>query len=391
MGRQRFELPPYPHDRLAPIVEASRRRFGDPIDLSIGTPCDPPPDFVMRELDDPDKAKGYPPSGGFPALRQAVADWFESRLAVSLQPDQVGVCVGTKEFVAGIPHWLRLRDPTRDTVLYPQISYPTYAMGADLAGCRAVPVPLSESGELVLDAVSDDDISRALCIWSNSPSNPTGLLDDLEAVAAWGRRHGVPVFSDECYLEFTWGDIAGTVDTKDGGGSSDRPPTSGRPPAATILSGGVEGVVAVNSLSKRSNLAGLRAGFYAGDPELVDYLGQVRKHAGLMIPGPVQAAATAALADQQHVEAQRDIYIERMRFLVRILRDYGLPAELPRGGFYLWIDSSGEGGWELTERIARDLGVIVSPGEFYGPTVVDHIRVAAVQPMEVLAVMSDRV
>lgn len=337
----------------------------------------------MSKLEDPARARSYPPADGFPALREAVVDWFDSRLDVTVGVDHVGVCVGTKELVAGIPHWLRLRDPERDTVLYPQISYPTYAMGARLAGCRAVPVPLDQSGSLVLDAVSDEDISRALCIWSNSPSNPTGMLDDLAAVAAWGRHNRVPVFSDECYLEFTW-------DSPEGG-SNVRGEMTKRPPAATILSNGLDGVVAVNSLSKRSNLAGLRAGFFVGDPDIVGYLGEIRKHSGLMIPGPVQIAAVAALGDQVHVDEQRLRYLERMRFLVDVLGAYGLAAEVPQGGFYLWIDSRGEGGWALTQRIARELGVIVSPGEFYGPTVENHTRVAAVQPMDVLQVIADRI
>src|SRR5208282_4878855 len=176
------------------------------------------------------------------------------------------------------------REPGRDTVLYPAVSYPTYAMGAELAGCRAVPVPSApgRSGGLALDAVEPADAARALVLWSNSPSNPTCALGDLGAEAAWGRAHGVPVFSDECYAEFTW----------------DGPPRS-------ILEAGTDGVVAVHSLSKRSNLAGVRAGLYAGDEELVSYLVDVRRHAGLMVPGPVQAGAVAALDDDSHVDLQR--------------------------------------------------------------------------------------
>lgn len=329
----------------------------------------------MGALDQPDLAKAYPPSTGDPALRDAVVGWFDRRLGVSLGRDEVGLCVGTKELVAGVPHWLRLRDPSRDTVLYPEVSYPTYEMGARLAGCNAFAVPLASSGALDLERVPEEVASRALCLWSNSPSNPTGELDDLPAVAAWGRDHGVPVFSDECYLEFTW---EGT------------PSVPSRRPGATILSSGVDGVVAVNSLSKRSNLAGLRVGFFAGDPELVGYLNEIRKHSGLMVPGPVQSAARLALEDQDHVEEQRERYLERLDFLIGILGELGLSAEMPRGGFYLWVDSGGEGGWELTERIATGLGVIVSPGEFYGPGVGDHVRVAAVQPLEVLRRIADR-
>lgn len=390
MRHQRFVPPPYPHDRLVPIVADARRLHTETIDLSIGTPCDRPPDFAIRALNDPDLAKGYPPSNGSPLLREAIIDWFARRLGVSVAVDQVGVCVGTKELVAGIPHWLRLRDPERDTVLYPRISYPTYAMGALLAGCRAVPVPITRSGSLDLDVISAEDAERALCIWSNSPANPTGMLDDLDAVARWGRHNGVPVFSDECYLEFTW-DPRHLSTNADTSADVEDPATSATAPGATILASGTDGVVAVNSLSKRSNLAGLRAGFFVGDATLVEYLSEVRKHSGLMIPGPVQAAAAAVLGDQDHVDVQRGIYLERMRFLVDVLRAHGLDAHMPQGGFYLWIDSHGEGGWSLTERLGRELGVIVSPGEFYGPTVDDFVRVAAVQPIDVLRRIEDRI
>lgn len=375
MGQQRFEPPPYPHDRLAPIIEHVRGKYQAPLDLSIGTPCDRPPEFVMDALVEPDLAKGYPPSTGDPAFRAAVVDWFGDHLGVVITDDQVGVCVGTKELVAGVPHWLRLREPERDTVLYPEVSYPTYAMGARLAGCRAVPVRLMANGSLDLESVSPADADRALCIWSNSPANPTGMLDDLGSVAEWGRSRGVPVFSDECYLEFTW---SGT-DSATGPGAGE-----------TVVASGTKGVVSVNSLSKRSNLAGLRAGFYVGDEELVSYLNEIRKHAGLMVPGPVQRAAAVALGDQEHVDDQRRRYVERLEYLVDVLRRYGLDVSMPDGGFYLWIDAGDEGGWSLTERLADDLGVITSPGEFYGPTATRFVRVAAVQPMEALRAISDR-
>jgi hypothetical protein len=162
--------------------------------------------------------------------------------------------------VALLPQLLHLRNPERDTVLYPAVSYPTYAMGATLAGCRAVPVPVDKQWRIDLGAIVPADARRALALWVNTPGNPAGGLDDLDAAAAWGRAQGVPVFSDECYIEFTWNG-----------------------PGRTILRNGNDGLVAVHSLSKRSNLAGARAGFYAGDAELVHYLSEVRKHIGLMV------------------------------------------------------------------------------------------------------------
>ena len=263
-----FVPPPYPYDRLDGALAKAGQLEGGVVDLSVGTPCDPPPAVVLEALAHSGAERGYPASIGSAAMRQAAARWMQRRFAVEVAPTAVAACVGTKEFVATLPQWLHLRTPGRDTVLHPAQAYPTYEMGATLAGCRAVAVPAGPDGRLDLASISEADAARALCLWVNSPSNPTGALDDLEAAAAWGRAHGVLVCSDECYVEFTW---------------------SG--PGRSILEHGTDGVLAVHSLSKRSNLAGVRAGFYAGDAALVHYLSEVRKHAGFMVPGPVQAAA----------------------------------------------------------------------------------------------------
>lgn len=354
-----FTPPPYPYDRLAPLHEAASQLPGGVVDLSIGTPCDAPPAFVLEALADPAAARSYPPSVGTPAYRAAAAGWLERRFGADVDPDSVAACVGTKEVVAGVPHWLRLRTPERDTVLYPAISYPTYAMGATLAGCRAVPVPVDEAWRIRLDAIDPADAERALCLWVNTPGNPAGGLDDLSAAAVWGRARGVPVFSDECYAEFTW----------DG-------------PARSILTEGTEGVVAVHSLSKRSNFAGARVGFYAGDGDLVRFLSEVRKHAGFMVPGPMQLAGALAWADDDHVAVQRERYRARLEALAGGLRSDGLAVDLPAGAFYLWIQASGEDAWALAGDLAQRGGLLVSPGEFYGPAGSGHVRVAAVQPME---------
>jgi aspartate/methionine/tyrosine aminotransferase len=284
----------------------------------------------------------------------------------------VAACVGTKELVASVPHLLRLRTPDKDTVLYPAVSYPTYAMGAELAGCRAVAVPAAPGrlGGLDLNAIDPADAERALLLWSNSPSNPTGGLGDLGAEAGWSRDHDVPLFSDECYTEFTW----------------DGPPRS-------VLQHGSDGVVAVHSLSKRSNLAGVRVGFYAGDPELVAFLRAVRQHAGLMVPGPAQAAGVAALSDDAHVEVQRARYRERLAYLAGVLGAYGCPAGLPEGGFYLWVPVPAgrwPDAWVMAEALATDGGILVSPGDLYGEAGAGHVRVAVVQPMERLALVGER-
>jgi len=367
-----FELPPYPYDQLAALAELGEALDGGLVDCSIGTPCDPPLPAVVASLSTSGAERGYPASAGGPALRQAAADWLSRRFDLKpVDPQTVAMCVGTKELVASVPHVLRLRQPELDTVLYPAVSYPSYAMGASLAGCRAVAVPPlpGQLGGLDLSAIADDDAARALLLWSNSPSNPTGGLGDLEAEAAWGRAHGVPVFSDECYAEFTW----------------DGPPGS-------ILQHGTEGVVAVHSLSKRSNLAGVRVGFFSGDPELVEFLRAVRQHAGLMVPGPAQAAGVVALGDDAHVVAQRERYLERLTFMAETLGAFGCPVGLPAGGFYLWVPvpERYRDAWAMARDLAQWGGLLVSPGDLYGEGGAGFARVAVVQPMERLEVVAAR-
>ncbi len=355
-----FVPPPYPYDRLDELKELASALPGGLIDLSIGTPCDLPPAAVVEALARSGAERSYPPSIGTTAYREAAAGWMARRLGVEVSPDHVAACVGTKELVAGLPQWLRLRRPDRDTVLYPAISYPTYAMGATLAGCRAVPY----AG---LDEIDPTDAARALCLWVNAPANPSGALVDLGAAAAWGRANGVPVLSDECYVEFTW-----------------------EGPPRTILDGGLEGVLAVHSLSKRSNLAGVRAGFYAGDPDLVRYLREVRKHVGLLVPGPVQAAAVAAWSDDAHVDEQRERYRRRLETARAALAASGVEAPMPGGAFYLWAPAPDGDAWGLTRRLAERAGALVSPGELYGPAGSDHVRVAVVQPDDRIALLAER-
>jgi succinyldiaminopimelate transaminase len=357
-----FVPPPYPYEQLGEVIATAGQHEGGVVDLSIGTPCDSPPADVIAALSTVDGARTYPPSIGTKAFREAAARWMERRFGVTVDPaTELAACVGTKEFVGSVPQYLRLRDPARDTVLYPAISYPTYEMGAILAGCRHVPYRS-------LDDIGEEDADRALCIWTNSPANPTGEVLDLDAAARWGRTRAVPVFSDECYAEFVW--------------QGDR---------ATILRDGTSGVVAVHSLSKRDNFAGARIGFYAGDAGLVHYLREVRKHAGLMPPGPVQSAAVIALDDDEHVEAQRTRYLARLQRLQQVLKAIGYDAPLPAGAFYLWVPAPGGDAWAAARDIAAKAGIVVSPGEFYGAQSAGFFRVAAVAPDDRIELAARRV
>jgi succinyldiaminopimelate transaminase len=366
-----FVPPPYPYDRLDALKRLADSLPGGVVDCSIGTPCDPVPEVATRAATDALAASnGYPQSAGSAALRTAAAGWILRRFGVAVESAQVGACVGTKELVTSLPHLLRLRRPTLDTVLYPAIAYPSYEMGAVLAGCRAVPVPLDAHWHLDIDAISDADAERALVLWVNEPGNPSASTADdayFARLGAWARERGVVVASDECYAEFA-------------------------PQPATILSSGLEGVLAMHSVSKRSNLAGMRVGFYAGDPDLVAYLVETRKHVGLMAPTPVQAAAAAALADDAHVDVQRGRYAERRALMRDALAAHGLVHDGGDATFYLWLRTSdgADDGWEIAARLAHEAGLLVSPGDLYGALGADHVRVALVQPRERLELALSR-
>ncbi|MCZ7536633.1 MAG: aminotransferase class I/II-fold pyridoxal phosphate-dependent enzyme [Acidimicrobiia bacterium] len=369
-GSPGFVPPPYPYERLDALRRLADALPGGVVDCSIGTPCDPVPGAVAGAASvAAARANGYPPSAGTPEYREAAAAWMRRRLGVTIDAASVGACIGTKELVASLPQMLHLRDPARDTVLYPAVAYPTYEMGATLAGLRAVPVPLDAEWHLDLSRVSEADASRALMLWVNEPGNPSGSAASAEWLAdvvAWARERAVIVASDECYVEFA-------------------------PDQSTVLGAGTDGALAVHSLSKRSNMAGMRAGFYAGDAALVQYLVEVRKHAGLMVPAPVQAAAAVALGDDAHVAEQRERYSERRNLMIEGLARHGLVHDGGPTVFYLWLrsDDGPDDGWEIAARLAH-AGLLVTPGDTFGPAGADHARVALVQPLDRLTLALER-
>jgi succinyldiaminopimelate transaminase len=360
-------LPPYPHDRLDALRTIAAAVPVGLIDVSVGTPVDPMPEIVVRALSEAAAgATGYPATIGRATYREAAAYWIERRFGAVVGPAQVCAVVGTKELVASLPRALSLRTPGRDTVLYPAAAYPTYAVGAFLAGLRAVPVPVDDRWHLDLSQVSADDASRALLLWCNDPSNPTGAVatpEELTAQVEWARARGIVVASDECYAEFTY----------DPHGNAAQP--------VTALNAGADGVLAVHSLSKRSNMAGLRAGFVAGDGDLVAYLGELRKHGGLMTPDPVQAAAAVALGDDEHVVEQQLRYARRRKVALPAFEARGLVHDGGDSAFYLWLrdrTTVAEGGrdsWAIAADLAAT-GLIVAPGDFYGAAGAAHVRVA---------------
>jgi succinyldiaminopimelate transaminase len=337
-------LPDFPWDRLEPAKQVASAHPDGLVDLSMGTPVDPVPSLVRDALAGASDAPGYPLTAGTAALRSAISSWV-SRWCGPSGEFAVLPTIGSKELVAWLPTLLGLGPG--DTVVIPSVCYPTYEVGARLAGATVVRS----------DSLLSLGPARVGLVWVNSPANPSGAVlpaDHLRKVVDWARERGAVVASDECYLSLPFDESPVSVLSACGPSSA--------------------GVLAVHSLSKRSNLAGYRAGFVAGDPALVGELLAVRKHAGMIMPQPVQAAMVAALSDEAHVWAQQAVYAARRSVLWAAFEGAGFAIEHSRAGLYLWC-TRGEDCWSTVDRLAR-LGILVSPGEFYGPAGARHVRVA---------------
>jgi succinyldiaminopimelate transaminase len=355
-------LPEFPWDTLAPFAEQAAGHPDGLVDLSVGTPVDPTPDVVQDALRAAADAPGYPLTYGTPALRAAVVAWFARRRGVpDLDPAGVLPTMGSKELVAWLPTLLGLGPG--DVVVHPEIAYPTYDVGARLAGATAVPA----DGLMALGP------RRVRLVWLNSPSNPTGQVlpvAHLRKVVAWARERGAVVASDECYAELGWTESPVSLLHPD------------------VCDGSHEGLLAVYSLSKQSNLAGYRAAFVAGDVRLVRELLEVRKHAGMIVPAPVQAAMIAALGDDDHVAVQRNRYAARREVMRAALVSDGWQIDHSDAGLYLWATRD-EDCWESVRRLAT-LGILVAPGVFYGVAGSRHVRVALTASDDSIAVAAGR-
>jgi succinyldiaminopimelate transaminase len=347
------QLPDFPWDTLAAAAARARAHPDGIVDLSVGTPVDPTPQVVQDALRAAADAPGYPQTWGTPALRAAVARWFDRRRGVpDVDPDAVLPTVGSKELVAWLPTLLELG--AGDVVVHPEVAYPTYDVGARIAGAT----PVAADGTAQLGPATTG--GRVRLVWVNSPSNPTGRVlgvEHLAKVVAWARSRGAVVASDECYAELGWDGqpVPSILDPRVSGGSH-------------------EGLLAVYSLSKQSNLAGYRAAFVAGDPDLVQRLLAIRKHAGMIVPWPVQQAMIAALDDDAHVAAQRERYGGRREALLPALRAAGFTVDDSAAGLYLWA-TRGEPSAVTVDALA-ERGILVAPGSFYGIAGARHVRVA---------------
>lgn len=362
----RDPLPDYPWDAMEPyLAEASRHPQGA-LNLSIGSPVDPSPESVREALAAATDAHAYPATAGTPKLREAIAEWFQRRRGVTVAPEAVLPTIGSKELVALLPFLLGIE--RGEAVVFPQIAYPSYAMGAALVGADAIAAD-----------DPDDWPANTRLVWINSPSNPDGRVKDVDALrraVERARELGAVIAGDECYAEFGW----------NAPWDSERIPSILDP---RVVGENHAGVLSVYSLSKQSNLAGYRAAFVAGDRALITQLLTVRKHAGLMQPAPVQAAMIAALGDHTHVEHQRALYRARREILAPALAAIGYRVEGSEAGLYLWV-TRGVDAWQSVAEFAR-LGIVVGPGYFYGDASAQHVRFALTASDEHIAAVAARI
>ena len=368
-----LDLPEYPWEAMAPYAKLAAEHPDGAVNLSIGTPVDPTPAVIREALSAAADAPGYPTTHGTPALRKAIAGWYARRRNVpGLDPQDTMPTVGSKELVAWLPLLLGLGEG--DVVVRPTVAYPTYDMGALLAG--ATPVAADS-----LDELDDGVRARVRLVWVNSPGNPTGIVrpaQSLRSLVDSARNIGAVVASDECYAELGW---------------DDWDPSRGGQPVPSILDPAVSGgsnelLLSVYSLSKQSNIAGYRAAFVAGDGAIVANLVNSRKHAGMIVPAPVQAAMIAALSDDEHVAAQKDLYRERRELLIPALEAFGLTISHSEAGLYLWA-TAGEDTWTTIERLAR-LGIVAGPGVIYGEAGAGFVRIALTGSDERVAAAATR-
>ncbi|WP_328915903.1 MULTISPECIES: succinyldiaminopimelate transaminase [unclassified Streptomyces] len=343
-------LPVFPWDRLEPYKAAATAHPDGVVDLSVGTPVDPVPAVIRQALTAAADSPGYPLTYGTAALREAAAGYLRQWHGVTgADPAHVLALIGSKELVAWLPTLLDLREG--DLIGYPQLAYPTYEVGALIA--RAQPVTYD-------DPVADLDPAATKLLWLNSPSNPTGRVlpaAELRRIVDWARAHGILVVSDECYIELGW---------------------EGAEPVSVlhpdVCGDSHDGLIAVHSLSKRSNFAGYRGAFLAGDPAVVAELLAVRKHAGMIVPQPVQAAMVAALGDRAHAVEQKERYARRRAALRAAFEGAGFRIEHSEASLYLWA-TRGEDCWETVGDLSKR-GILVAPGEFYGAAGERFVRIA---------------
>ena len=336
----RAQLPDFPWDALAAFGDIARAHPDGIIDLSQGTPVDPTPEFIQKALRDASNSPSYPVTAGTPELRAAIKKWAIERLGATGDFDVLPL-IGSKELIAWLPTILESQK-----ILFPQIAYPTYHVGALIASAKSIPV-----------GIDAKDWPAADLAWLNSPSNPTGRvhsIDEVKACIQWARNNNSILVSDECYVEFDHTATSFSVLSQTGGDNTN--------------------ILAVHSLSKRSSMAGYRAAFIIGDSALIARIRELRKHGGMMVPLPVQNAMTVALGDDTHVVEQRARYNARRDAMRPALEAVGFRIEFSNSGLYVWCTRN-EDAWTSVEWLAQR-GILATPGSFYGAAGAQYIRLA---------------
>jgi succinyldiaminopimelate transaminase len=342
-------LPEYPWEKLKPFREQAARFNDGLIDLSVGSPVDPTPRVIQDALDSSSNAPGYPTTWGSVQLREAIASWYSRRRNTpGLTSSHVAPTIGSKEFISWLPNMLGIGPG--DVVVQPKIAYTAYAVGAAFAGA---------------EVISSDDPSEwpsnTKLIWLNSPANPHGAvlgIELLKKAVERARELGAVIVNDECYAELGWeGEWADFIPCI----LDER-----------VTGGNLINILSIYSLSKQSNLAGYRAAFAAGDPEMMKALVNLRMHSGMIVPQPVQQAMIAALNDEEHVQVEKDIYRARRNALLPALKAYGFEVSSSEAGLYLWV-TKGDYCWDTIQELT-EIGILAVPGEFYGEAGRNHVR-----------------
>jgi succinyldiaminopimelate transaminase len=354
-------LPDFPWNSLLPARETAAAHPDGIVDLAIGSPVDPVPPLIRDALAAAVDSPGYPQTQGSPELRAAIVGWY-ARRGVELDVGNTIPTIGSKEFIATLPTLLGLGPG--DVVVFPTVAYPTYEVGARIAGA-----------DVLRSDEPDEWPETTRLIWLNSPGNPDGRVHGhelLRRAVVRARELGAVIANDECYTELNW--------------QGDEPTPSILDPE--VIEGSQRLTLAVHSLSKRSNLAGYRAGFVAGDSDLVGEILEARKHAGLIPPAPVQHAMTVALGDDAHVIAQKAVYGARRERLASALTGAGFRIDDSEAGLYLWA-TRGEDSWTTVAALG-DLGILVTPGAFYGDAGREHVRISLTATDERVAAAAAR-
>ncbi len=370
LSKRIANIPPYPFVEITRKINQKRSEGIDVITFAIGDPDIPTPDHIMKAMheaaDDPANHR-YPESDGLPELRKSMATWYQRRFDVSLDPDkEVLPLIGSKEGIANIAYCLV--DPG-DIGLVPDPGYPVYSMGTMFAGGETFYMPLKEENDFLPDfaAIPEDVARRAKVLWMNYPNAPTAAVADVaffEEAVRFAKQYDIAICHDAPYTEVAY---------------------DGYKPISFMQAEGARDVgIEFHSLSKSFNMTGWRIGMAVGNPTLIDALFRIKSNVDSGINQAVQRMAIAALdGPQDCIEDHNRIYQHRRDVLVEALRACGLRVNEPKASLYLWAKvPTGFTATELAARLIDDIGVVVTPGNAFGPSGEGFVRLSITTPTE---------